>query len=67
MKIEIEKLIEQLDEAGEEMDKGGINRIVGENLWFAVCKDTLLKMAELEKRIKELEEKLMEVGDDENI
>ena len=59
--ISIEKLIEQLDEAGEEMDKGGINRIAGENLWFAVCRDMLLKMAKLEEKIRKLEEKIAEL------
>ena len=64
MKIEIEKMVELMNEAAEYLDKG--NRIAGENLWFAVCKDMLEKIAELEKRIKELEERLVGVGNDED-
>ena len=61
--ISVEQLLKWIDEAGEKMDKGGINRIAGENLWFAVCRDTLLKIAKLEEKIKKLEKKVVELGE----
>ena len=61
--ISVEQLLKCLDKAGEEMDKGGINRIAGENLWFAVCRDTLLKIAKLEEKIESLEKKVAELGE----
>ena len=65
--ISVEQLLKWIDEAGEKMDKGGINRIAGENLWFAVCRDTLLKIAKLEEKIESLEKKVAELGETEVI
>jgi|GEM_PF-4430811 len=51
------KLKEQLEEAARLMDEGSnINRMMGENLWFNVCREMLNKLIELEHRIEELEE-----------
>ena len=55
--INISELKEQLEEAARLMDEGDvIHRRMGENLWFAVCRDMLKKIEELEQQIKNLVE-----------
>jgi len=57
--ISVEEIIAWLDEAREKIGRG--NRLEGENLWMAVCRETLLKIAKLEEKIESLEKKVAEL------
>ena len=59
--ISVEAIIAWLDEAREKIGRG--NRLEGENLWIAVCRETLLKIAKLEEKIESLEKKVAELGE----
>ena len=57
--VSVEDIIDWLDEAWYKVRSG--KKLEGENLWIAVCRETLLKIAKLEEKIESLEKKVAEL------